>query len=287
MTNPSKKKRKHLASFDLDRVNAPKSRLSDFYHLLMSLSWPKTLGFFFLSFIFMNVGFACLYFIDPIPLRNSNGHFLDCFFFSVQTLGTLGYGFLAPQSLYSNCLVTIESALGMVSIALLAGLFFAKFSLPKARIRFTEKLLVTEYEGKKALVFRMANERQNQVIDSKIHLIWLRQAETVDGIVLRKFKDLKLARAHTPIFAMSMSAIHFIDEESPLRGMSFEALIAAQSEFFVTVIGIDGTSGQSIYATHSYHPEDLVEGGKFKDLIRVEPSGKRVLDFGPFDEVVS
>jgi inward rectifier potassium channel len=278
--------KKKNGSLEIQRVNAPRTWSQDFYHHLLSLSWPKTIWLFLQIYILINIFFATLYYFDPSSLHQSDGSFLDCFFFSVQTLGTIGYGYLAPKSIYANILVTIESALGIIMIALLTGLFFAKFSLPRSRVRFSQKVLYTNYNGHLALVFRMANERENQMIDSKIHFIWLRHEVSDEGVVMRKFVDLKLERSHAPIFAMSMTAIHLINSASPLYGKSFEEIEHESSEFFVTVIGIDGTFGQNIHATHFYRPPYIHKGGKFADIIKVESNGVRVIDFGPFDDIL-
>ena len=272
--------------FRIVRRNVPRNLRKDLYHDLLSMSWKRTLLYFSLFFILINSLFATLYWLEPGSLHNSDNSWTTCFFFSVQTLGTIGYGFLAPATFMANILVTIEAVLGLISIAIMTGLFFATFSRPFAKVAFTENMVVTPWEGKQTLIFRMINLRENRIIDSSVSVTFLRKEQTSHGSEFRRFHDLKLVRSKIPLLAMSINVMHVIDEESPLFGMAEDACVACEGEFIVALIGTDSTFGQTIHSTTMYQAKDIRWNKQFKDMVTVTPDGTRDVDFANFNELV-
>lgn len=263
------------------RKNVPRRIRADFYHTLLTMSWTRTLVLFFSIFLFLNALFATLYWSIPGALQNSTGSWSESFFFSVQTLGTIGYGYWSPVGTLAHLLVTLEAAMGLVFIAIMTGFFFAKFARAEAKIEFTDKLLLHEFDGTPALSFRIVNIRENQLVDSTVHLNLLLDTVTKEGQELRRFVDLKLLRSQVPVFSMSMSLIHLIDDSSPLKPLLSGERI--KGEIFVTVVGTDGTFGQTLHATAIYQIEDIVRGGQWADMVTRLPDGARVIDYGKFD----
>lgn len=272
--------------FRILRKNVPRALRKDLYHDLLSMSWKKTLLYFTLFFILINSVFATLYWLEPGSLHNSDNRWLTCFFFSVQTLGTIGYGFLAPATLMANILVTIEAVLGLISIAIMTGLFFAKFSRPFAKVEFTKNMVITQWDGKKTLIFRMINLRDNRIIDSSVSVTLLRKEPTHQGRDFRRFHDLKLVRSKIPTLTMSINVMHVIDEDSPLYGMTEDSSHAFEGDLIVALIGTDSTFGQTIHSTHMYRAEDLRWNQQFKDMVFVQPDGTREVDYANFNELV-
>lgn len=271
--------------FQIIRKNVPRKMRKDLYHDLLSMSWKKTVCYFGVFFLTVNSIFATLYWLQPGSLHNSDNSWPTCFFFSVQTLATIGYGFLAPATLQANILVTIEAVLGLFIIAILTGLFFAKFSKAFAKVEFTDKMIITQFDGKTTLIFRMINLRANQIVDSTINLTLLKEEVTIEGHELRRFHELKLVRTSIPLLAMSINIMHVIDESSPLFALGKEGCFACNAEFLVTLIGTDGTFGQTIHATHVYRAEDIAWNRNFKDIVKVLPDRTREVDFGNFNEL--
>lgn len=272
--------------FRIVRKNVPRSLRKDLYHDLLSMSWKRTLIYFSIFFILLNSLFATLYWLEPGSLHNSDNQWLTCFFFSVQTLGTIGYGFLAPATLMANILVTIEAVLGLISMAIMTGLFFAKFSRTFAKVEFTENMVVTHWEGKKTLIFRMINLRENRIIDSTVSVTFLRKEKTQQGTDFRRFYDLKLVRSKIPMLSMSINIMHVIDEDSPLFGMSDDSYIACEGEIIVALIGTDSTFGQTIHSTYTYQAKDIRWNKQFKDMVFVHPDGTREVDYANFNQLV-
>lgn len=272
--------------FNIVHKNVPRSKSRDIYHDLLAMSWRKTLLLFVVFFIAVNSIFATLYWLNPDSIINSDNSWLTAFFFSLQTLATIGYGHLAPATVFANFLVMIQASLGLFIIAILSGLFFAKFSRPHSKIEFSNGMVITDYDGQKTLMFRMVNIRKNQVIDATVSLNYLKEQKTSEGHVLRRFTDLKLTRSKVPMFAMTMTLMHVIDETSPLFGLDQSTCLERNTEFFVTMLGTDGTLGQTIHSTHVYFPKDLSWGKIFKDMVRLLPNGTREIDYANFNEIV-
>ncbi len=272
--------------FNVVRKNLPARARYDLYHDLLAMGWVRSLGLFLVVILLLNSLFATLYWLDPGAIQNSDGSWASAFFFSVQTLGTIGYGYLAPASTYANVLVTIQSIMGLVILAILTGFFFTKFSRPTARIDFTDNIIVTDFDGQRVLMFRIANTRSNQIIDTRIHLTGMKRVTTAEGKPFLRFIDLKLLRNHTPMIAISMTVIHVIDESSPLYGMTEAAMRNCQIEFLVTTIGTDSTFGQTIHEVHTYMVEDLVWEKKFADMLTFGEKGLRIVDHGKFNLLV-
>jgi inward rectifier potassium channel len=266
----------------ITRKNVKGAFFADLYHDLMILSWPKTIFTFIFGYFFINCFFAFLYWLDPNGINNSNGSFQNAFFFSVQTLATIGYGVMSPSSLWANILVTVEAVTGGIILALMSGVFYSKFALPKGKLRFTKNLLITNHNGKRTLLFRVANERNNQIVDTTIHMNLLRHEETSEGMSMRRFHDLKLVRSFAPFFTMSILVMHVIDETSPLYSATQSDDFRETDEVFVTLVGIDGTYGQNIHQIQHYLSSNIVRDKSFVDIMQTEGS-RRTIDMSKFD----
>ncbi len=232
-----------------------------------------------------NASFALLYLAQPGAIANARpGSFADAFFFSVQTIATLGYGVMAPATLYANLIVTIETATGLMILALATGLVFARFSRPTARILFSRVAVVGPYNGTPTLSFRLANERRNQILEAEVAAMLLRDERTAEGVLIRRFYDLKLARYRTPVFALTFTVMHEIDRDSPLHGATAASLEADNAELIVTASGIDETIAARVHARTSYLPNEIVWGHRFADVIGWTDDGSRVIDYRRFHD---
>ncbi len=197
-------------------IGQDKSRFTDFYHATLTANWLEFFIGLGLVFLTINFGFALLYWADPHGIANARpGSLSDAFFFSVQTLGSIGYGAMTPRTTYANVLVTIESFSSIVNIAVATGLVFARISRPTARVLFSNVAVITQFDGAPTLMFRAANQRGNQILDANVTVSLARQIVTREGIAMRRFEELKLVRSRTPLFALSWTVMHRIDETSP------------------------------------------------------------------------
>jgi len=265
--------------------------LSDFYHQMLRFTWPQLMLFFTMGFMGLNLLFACLYSLDPQGISRSADPvqappFWREFFFSVHTVATIGYGNVYPVSLYVNILVVVEITLGVLFFALATGIAFARFSRPTARVLFSNVAVVTEIGGIPTLMFRAANQRHNFIFEAHANVSVLMD-ETVDGFAMRRFQDLELVRSSTPVFALTWSVMHRIDQRSPLRPWLKDQCVPKDAEIIVVLSGTDGRTGQTMYSRWAYSQSDLRWDSRFVDILGEAEDGGRTIDYDRFHDVIS
>jgi len=273
--------------FQILGMNAWHSYLREPYHLLLTIPWIVFLGIIAVFYLANNVIFALLYMAGGDCVANAKpDSFLDFFFFSVQTLATIGYGAMYPKTVYANTIVTIEAMTGMVGVAVLTGLAFARFSKPTARVIFSRVSVITPYDGVPSLVFRTANRRRNQIIEAQMQVYLMRDEVTVEGQFIRRIYDLQLLRQRSPSFTLSWVALHPINESSPLYGITAESLTQTNTTIVVSLSGIDETVAQVVHARHSYAAQDILWNYRFVDIFYHTDEGHRYIDYKHFHDVV-
>ncbi len=271
----------------IERRNLPpgqgSSLATDAYHFLRSASWTAIIVLFALMFVGTNLLFATVLWLGHADVSNVHG-FLDYFWFSVQSLATIGYGVLAPEDTLSNTVVTIESFLGFAFTALTTGVFFARFSTPSARVMFTDVAIIGESGGQRVLMFRLANARTTAIVEASVHLYMTRDEVTKSGERARRIYQLPVRTPVQPSFALSWTVFHVIDESSPLFGIQEGDLKPGTSNIIVTFQGIDDRLAATVHTRFTYQPEDLVFDRRFADIIGADADGTRYLDFARFHE---
>jgi inward rectifier potassium channel len=245
------------------------------------------LGFVLIAYVGANLIFASIYFFDGGVAGARPGSFVDMFFFSVQTMATIGYGKMTPASFLSNVLVSFEALFGLVGLAMMTGLMFAKFSLPSARVRFSRNAVVSRRDGLPSLMFRMANLRANRIVEAEIHVVFARDERTPEGEELRRFYDLPMARNRSALFALTWTAVHPIVEGSPFAGQTRESLEAQDAEIVVSLTGLDETFSQTVHARKSYRAADIRWGQRLADIISFRSDGSLGIDYSRFDETIA
>ncbi|RUL74542.1 ion channel [Dyella choica] len=259
----------------------------DFYHRALTMSWPGFFGMAVSVFLIFNALFAMLYQLDPNGIANQFPKGLaGAFFFSVETLATVGYGDMHPQSIYAHVVATAEIILGMGNIAVFTGLIFARFSRPQAKILFGKHPVVRMIDGKQTLMMRAANMRQNLIAQASAQLHLIRLHASPEGFQLRRIEDLKLVRDHHPIFMLSWSLMHVIDEESPLYGATPESLEASETALLLTIEGVDETTSQSMLARYQWGIKEVRWNYRYVDLVQRDNNGVSVIDYNVFHEVL-
>ena len=264
---------------------------SDFYHWLMTISW-RQLWVIIISFYFViNTIFALLYLGSGDGVHNAKpGSFIDAFSFSIQTIATIGYGAMYPTNIYTHILVAIEVFIGLIGIAMITGLMFARFSLPTARVLFSRIAVISPYDGVPTLMFRIANQRQNWIVEAEVKAtVLLNKEVSIEGHSLRKFGDLKLVRSETPMLSLTWLVMHQIDKDSPLYGWSeddFKNINNQSIQLFITLTGLDETVSQTIHARHVYRLDQILWHQRFVDLISTGIDGRFYLDYSLFHDVV-
>jgi len=255
------------ATYQIRIVGDTPTPLRDFYHLLLQMSWTGTFAVISGLFLLGNMLFALGYVLTGGIAHAEPGSFKDAFFFSVQTLGTIGYGAMYPETSAANALVVLESLVGLIVTALATGLVFAKFSRSRSRIVFSREAVISPMNGRPTLAFRMGNERGNQIVNTEIRVAVVRTEKTSEGATLYRTYDLKLIRDRAFSLSRSWTVLHTIDESSPLHGQTPEACAAQDMEIHVMVVGLDDVSLQSVHALHRYFSPQLIWGAKHDDIL--------------------
>ena len=265
----------------------PDRKRLDLYHRALTATWPAFFASLAGFFILLNAVFATLYLCGHAPIANqAPDGFVGAFFFSVETLATVGYGDMHPQTVYAHAIATIEIFTGMSSIALATGLIFVRFSRPRARIIFSRYAVVRPLDSQPTLMLRAANARQNVIIEAKARLRLMRYEITPEGYPIWRIRDLKLVREQHPIFLLGWTLMHVIDETSPLYGETAESLAACEASLMLMIEGSDETTTQIMYGRTALAHSDIRWQHGFVDLLHDDDEGVTHIDYTKFDEVV-
>jgi inward rectifier potassium channel len=273
------------ADYEVRIIGQHRQPLLDFYFGLLRLTWTSTLLLIAVVFLAANALFALGYLATGGIKHAEPGSFMDAFFFSVQTMGTIGYGDLYPATRSANLLVVAETIVGLTLTALFTGLIFAKFSRPTARVVFTQKAVISPMDGVPTMSFRLGNARGNQIVDVKINAVMIRSEHTAEGKTFYRMVDLKLSRGHALSLSRSWSVFHVIDAKSPLFGQTSQSLAEQEVEFQILMVGLDDTSMQIIHASHRYFANQVIWNARFADVLSESGDGALVMDLRKFNEI--
>jgi inward rectifier potassium channel len=223
--------------------------------------------------------------IRPGSVLGAN-NYLDHFFFSIETFATIGYGEMTPNGPWAHIVMSLEALSGICATALMTGLIFARFTRPTSQILFSDRMIIAPWNGVPHLMFRMANQRQNQLIEAQLSLMVLLKEETLEGHTLRRPTDLQLVRSRNPMFALTWLAMHKIDETSPFYGENAMARLAEQAaDIFVSMTGFDETLMQTVHARFRYALDHIVPATRFADVLDVDDDGVRTIDYAKFHDI--
>jgi inward rectifier potassium channel len=241
------------------------------YHFLLNMTWPRFFAVVFASFVAINTVFATAYYLcGPGAVQGDVGvpyAFLRCFFFSVDTFATIGYGNLSPSGVVAHVLVSIESLFGLMTFAIATGLVFAKFARPVANIIYSKHAIIAPYRGIMGFEFRIINGSHNQLIDVEARVV-LTRFEDNAGSPQRKYYQLALERDRVSFFPAAWTVVHPIDNASPLYGWTHDELVGSGAEFLILLTATDETFSQTVQSRSSYTSEEVVWGVRFASLFQ-------------------
>ena len=263
------------------------------YRYVLYVSWPSFILHVVYWYLITNAIFALAYLAcGPAALDGPEdygvgwlGHFLSAYFFSVQTLATIGYGRISPVGIPANLIVAIESVVGLITFALITGIAFARFSRPRASIRFSDYAVVAPYQGITAFMFRLVNTRDSELFDVSAEVAIARR-RTGGAAKERLFELLRLERPSVTFLPLSWTVVHPIEESSPMSGLTAEDLTDAEAEFVVRLTAYDETTGQTVHIRSSYKADEVKWGAKFVNIIdRDNADGIIRVDVTRLDEI--
>lgn len=271
------------------KVNTDAWRWRDVYRWLLSLRWPQFAVFAATLYITLNVLFAALYSFQQNSIAGSTGGhwFFDCFFFSVQTLATVGYGHMYPQTLYGHIVTTIEIMSGLFLLAVMTGLIFVRFSRPIARVAFSRSIVIAPLNGKSTLMVRVGNENHHSMVEAEFRIMFSRDEPLIEGGDFRYFYNLKLHFDRLTVFPAALTLRHVIDETSPLHQATPESLETERALFFVSVVGVDPVIAAAVQTQQDYTWRDVRFGERFVEIYTQSGQGQLTVDYGRLHETES
>ncbi|MEL6484535.1 MAG: ion channel, partial [Bacteroidota bacterium] len=274
-------------SFNVKKINIPFFERLNFFNSLITMYWPRFFVYILLAYFGVNILFASIY--KVIGVENLTGivadsafdQFMEGFFFSAQTITTLGYGRVAPMGYPANIVAAVESMLGLLGFALATGLLYGRFSRPSAKIRYSENAVVAPYHDINGFMFRVVNPQSNQLLELEVQVNLAMQRKNSE---LRDFYALELEREKVAFMPYMWTIVHPISENSPLYGLTAADLVEKDAEFVIAMRAYDESSSQTVYSRSSYKAAEIEWGKKFVYVVKRENNGI-VIDVGRIDEM--
>ena len=261
---------------------------NNFYHWLLGTSWTSFLLLVIFVYLGTNLLFAFAYLAcGPGAITNTKpDSLIDVFYFSVQTMATIGYGQMTPVGHWPNSIVTFEAFFGIVYSALTTGLAFARFTRPTAGVRFSKVAVVGNHDGTRTLKFRVANDRSSHIVEAQLRLWLIAESMTSEGERYRRSIELALQRSESPVFSLTWTAMHSLDETSALNEYLGNSAIEQQWHLLITFTGYHESLANQVYARHVYLPSDVQQNATFVDIVTVSSDGSRIIDLSNFEKWV-
>jgi inward rectifier potassium channel len=269
------------------KVNATKYDWRDIYHLILTLSWPQFAGLVLGIYVVINLCFATLYVLGGRCIAElPPGSFPDAFFFSVETLATVGYGHAYPDTLYGHCVTTLEIMVGLFGLAVMTGLIFVRFSRPTARIMFSNVAVVAPFDGFPTLMLRLANLRHHAMVEAEFRLLFMRSELTKEGEDCRRFYPMRLQFDHLINFPAALTLRHVIDETSPLFGLTEEDLKLTDGRMLASVVCVDPVIQAPVQSQTEYLHEQIAWNRRFAEIYTEDSIGRYTVDYGKFHDTI-
>ena len=281
MKKPSTPIALQAGKIEFVRTNSVRPGLRDLYRSILALSWPRFSLAVLSVYLFLNILFAAAYLAgDGCIAEMVPGSFSSAFFYSVQTLSTVGFGHLYPATFYGDVLTTLEIVVGMFFTAVVTGLIFVRFSRPVARLLFSESMVISHYNGKPTLQIRVANLHHQAMVEAEFRLMIVRK-ELIDGDDgARRFHTLKLEFDRLIIFPSAVTIRHVIDETSPLHGVTPAQLEASATRFMTSIVCIDTVIQAPVQSQNGYLWSDVRFDHRFVEIYTDHPDGRLEVDYG-------
>lgn len=263
------------------KINAAKFNLRDTYHLILTLTWPQFAALVLAVYVLINLVFAVLYLLGGRCIAElPPGSFSDAFFFSVETLATVGYGHMYPDTLYGHWVTTVEIVIGMFGMAVITGLIFIRFSRPTARILFSKCAVISPFNGVPTLMLRVANQRHIPMAEAEFRVILFRDETTKEKDTVRLFYPLKLQFDRMIAFPVALTLRHVIDETSPLYGMTSEDLKNNDTRLMASIVCIDTVIPAPVQSATDYSHNDILWNRRFVEIYTETSDGRLTVDYG-------
>jgi inward rectifier potassium channel len=267
------------------KLNAAGWEWRDVYHWILSLSWRRFAALALGGYLTLNLAFATAYCLGGNAIAEMPRHsFLAAFFFSIETLSTVGFGHMYPNTLYGHIVTSLEIMLGMFWMAVMTGVIFVRFSRPTARLVFSDSMVISSFDGRPTLMLRVANSRRQSMVEAEFRVMLIRTEPTKEGDDARRFYSLKLTFDRLIMFPVALTLRHIIDEKSPLYGATAEDLERTDAFFMASIVCVDTVIPAPLQSQRDYAWEDVRFGHRFVEIYAHMEDGRLSVDYGRLHE---
>jgi inward rectifier potassium channel len=276
-------------SYNIKRIGTVRM-LKDFYKYLVDLNTWK-FGFFLVgSFLVANLFFAGIYcWIGTEHLHGINpnqNEFVAAFYFSAQTFTTVGYGAIAPIGNLTSFIAAMEAFVGLIAFAIATGLIYGRFSRPSTKIAFSHNVIITPHKDKMALMFKIVNQRNSVLLNTKIHVnLSLVDEDSESNMLKRQYYNIPLEVDFVRYFPLTWTLVHVINEDSPLYDLTLSEVRGKLAELLIIIEAFDETYSQTVIRKHSYAEHQWATGVKFKKNFSADDSGTIVLNINEISDL--
>jgi inward rectifier potassium channel len=275
-----------LGSLKFKKKGVSRFDMRDPYHLAVALTGPQFIAALLVFYLLVNMTFATFFWLEPGSVANARPYsFPDALFFSIETLATVGYGEMYPATPYGHVIAAIEIVCGLGFTAILTGLTFVRFSRPRAKFVFASHPVVATHNGKQTLMLRVGNGRAHVLLDAAAKLNVLLSVTTAEGKLFRRAQELRLERAHLPVFPLTWTLMHVMDERSPLYGYDAAQVVAVRAQVFLTLEARDPTLATLVHEIRNYASEEICFGMRYVEAVTAEEDGTPVADLTKIGEI--
>lgn len=266
---------------EIYKVNGASWDWRDLYHWVLGLRWSEFMLLLLGLYGVLNVVFAFAYWIRPGCIAElPPSSFQEAFFFSIETLATVGYGHMYPATAYGHIIVSLETVIAIFCTAMMTGVIFVRFSRPTAKIIFSRTMVITNFNGRRTLMVRVANGRHQTMVETHFRIMMHHDEQTVEHGTFRKFHTLKLAFDHLTLFPAALTLMHVIDESSPLDGLTKEDIVACDMRFVASIVGVDTVIPAAMQSQQGYDADDIRFGERFVEIYAEDADGRLTVDYG-------
>ena len=273
-----------IGALEITKTGVSRFDLRDPYHLAVTMRWPQFFVALFLVDLTINLIFAVLYWLQPGSILNAGPSLVEAFFFSIETLATVGYGVLAPGTLYGHIISSAEIFCCVAFTALVTGLIFIRFSKPRAKFRFAEVAVVTRYNGKPMLMVRVGNGRLSLLTDAWARVTVVLRDEAAEHH-MRRVLDLELVQPRLTVFALTWNLMHVIDESSPLFGLTAGDVPLTDLRLIVFLEARDPALAATVQDLHDYSAKQILFGMRYRNVLTIDERGRANVDLNRISEI--
>jgi inward rectifier potassium channel len=279
----------HDGSFNIIKKGIPFLESFNFYHYLVTISWPKFILIVFSGYLVLNAVFGMIFYLIGVDhlmgviATSETDKYLEAFFFSAQSFTTVGYGRISPVGFWTSTIAALESLTGLLGLALATGLLYGRFSRPIARILHSKNAIIAPFKDVNALQFRAANKQKSQMIDVEV-TVMLSIIQNQNGTNIRKFYNLSLEYKKINFFPTIWTVNHIIDENSPFYGLGDQDLLNGEAEIMILLKGFDDTFSQNVHTRFSYKADEIIWGARFVNVFGIEEDGTGTVELDKIGE---